>query len=78
MVVASLLSAVWFGAAHLPTYDWNFAQCFLIIGIARLVLNLAYYRTKNILVSTGAHVLNDWIEFTIVSVGTATGVAIIF
>ena len=78
LVVASLLSAVWFGAAHLPTYDWNFAQCFLIIGIARLVLNLAYYRTKNILVSTGAHVLNDWIEFTIVSVGTATGVAIIF
>ena len=34
VVVASLLSAVWFGAAHLPTYDWNFAQCFLIIGIA--------------------------------------------
>ena len=53
MIIASVVSALWFGAAHLPTYDWNFAHCFLVIGIARLVLNPAYYRTKNILVSTG-------------------------
>ncbi|MER7070555.1 type II CAAX endopeptidase family protein [Terrabacter sp. NPDC000476] len=78
MVLASLVSAVWFGAAHLPTYDWNFAQCFLVIGVARLVLNLAYYRTKNILIPTGAHVLNDWVEFTFTSVAGATGVALIF
>lgn len=78
MVVASLVSAIWFGAAHLPTYDYNFAQCFLVIGIARLVLNLAYYRTKNILVPTGAHVLNDWAEFTFTAVATATGASLIF
>ncbi|MGO4807736.1 CPBP family intramembrane glutamic endopeptidase [Arthrobacter sp. 2MCAF15] len=65
VILAWLITAAWFGAAHLPTYGWNFAQAFLVIGAARLVLTLAYMRTKNILVSTGAHVLNDWTTFTI-------------
>lgn len=47
-------------AAHLPTYNWNFVQCFLVIGSARLVLTLAFIKTKNIWVSMGAHVLTDW------------------
>lgn len=64
VILAWLITAAWFGAAHLPTYGWNFAQAFLIIGAARLVLTLAYMRTKNILVSTGAHILNDWSSFT--------------
>ena len=64
LIIAWLLTAVWFGAAHLPTYDWNFLQCFLVIGLARLVLTLAYLRTKNILVSFGAHLMIDWGIFT--------------
>ncbi|MFE5703172.1 CPBP family intramembrane metalloprotease [Rhodococcus sp. ACS1] len=64
IVLAWLLSAVWFGAAHLQTYDWNFAQAFIVIGGARLVLTLAYIRTKNLWVSTGAHIINDWTLFT--------------
>jgi membrane protease YdiL (CAAX protease family) len=64
VLVAWVVTAVWFGAAHLPTYGWNVAQAFLVIGIARLVLTLAYIRTKNIWVSTGAHILNDWTLFT--------------
>jgi membrane protease YdiL (CAAX protease family) len=54
-------SAVVFGLVHLPTYHWNLAQCLLIIGTARLVLSLAYIKTKNLWVSAGAHILNDWI-----------------
>ena len=74
VILAWLITAAWFGAAHLPTYGWNFAQAFLIIGAARLVLTLAYIRTKNILVSMGAHVLNDWTIFTIalVAAGAAS------
>lgn len=64
IVVAWVLTAIWFGAAHLPTYDWNLVQCFLVIGLARVVLTLAYIRTKNILVSFGAHLLTDWVIFT--------------
>jgi len=65
VVVAWLATAVLFGVAHLPTYDWNLIQCFVIIGTARLVLLLAYFRTKNILVAAGAHILNDWAMFAI-------------
>lgn len=64
ILVAWLVTAVWFGAAHLPTYGWNPVQAFLVIGVARLVLTLAYIRTKNIAVSTGAHIINDWVLFT--------------
>jgi membrane protease YdiL (CAAX protease family) len=35
-------------------------QCVVVIGSARLVLTLAYVWTKNIWVSTGAHIINDW------------------
>ncbi|WP_439135719.1 CPBP family glutamic-type intramembrane protease [Pseudomaricurvus sp.] len=64
LLIAWLSAAVIFGALHLPTYGWNFVQCFLVIGTARLVLLTGYLITKNIWVSTGAHILNDWIIFT--------------
>lgn len=61
-VLASwLVSAIIFGLLHLPTYDWNIVQCLVVIGGARLVLTWAYVWTKNIWVSTGAHIINDWL-----------------
>ncbi|MCB9825992.1 MAG: type II CAAX endopeptidase family protein [Planctomycetota bacterium] len=69
IVMASLLTALLFGAAHLPTYEWNIPQCLIIIAVARLVLLLPYLITKNIWVSTGAHIINDWIMFTSAFVG---------
>lgn len=68
VLVAWIVTAVWFAAAHLPTYGWNVAQALLIIGTARLVLTLAYIRTKNIGVSVGAHIINDWTQFTLAMV----------
>ncbi|MGW5144982.1 CPBP family intramembrane glutamic endopeptidase [Rhodococcus koreensis] len=76
IVLAWLISAVWFGAAHLQTYDWNFAQAFIVIGGARLVLTLAYIRTKNLWVSTGAHIINDWTLFTQAIVAHAAFIAL--
>lgn len=60
LLVAWILSAMAFGLIHLPTYDWNIVQCLFVIGSARLVLTWAYVWTKNIWVSTGAHIINDW------------------
>lgn len=60
VIAAWLLSALIFGALHLPTYDWNIVQCLVVIGSARLVLTWAYVWSKNIWVSTGAHIINDW------------------
>ncbi len=39
LVIAVLVSTVWFAAMHLPTYDWNIVQCLGVIGTARLVLD---------------------------------------
>jgi membrane protease YdiL (CAAX protease family) len=39
------------------------------VGVVRLVLTLPYIMTKNIWVSTGAHVLNDWFTFSITLLG---------
>jgi len=66
---AWVITAVIFGLLHLPTYDWNVIQCLLGISVARLVLSLAYMKTKNIWVSTGAHILNDWLIFTMPLIG---------
>ncbi|WP_296279207.1 CPBP family intramembrane glutamic endopeptidase [Pseudoxanthomonas sp.] len=63
LVLAWLLSAIPFALAHLPTYQWDLVQCLVIIGSARLVLSLAYLFSRNLWVSTGAHVLNDWTLF---------------
>ena len=63
VVAAWLVTSLLFGLIHLPTYDWNLVQCVVVIGTARLVLSLAWILTKNIWVSTGAHVINDWLLF---------------
>jgi membrane protease YdiL (CAAX protease family) len=65
LVWAWIISAIIFALVHLPTYDWNIVQCLVVIGGARLILSLAYIKTKNIWVSTIAHILNDWVLLTL-------------
>lgn len=63
IIGAWLISSLLFGLIHLPTYDWNLIQCIVVIGSARMVLTLPWILTKNIWVSTGAHIVNDWLLF---------------
>lgn len=55
-----LVTALMFGALHLPTYQWHWGQALLVIGSARLVLTGVYLLTRNLWASTLAHVVNDW------------------
>ncbi|OQW69429.1 MAG: hypothetical protein BVN35_19055 [Proteobacteria bacterium ST_bin11] len=64
-----VMTSVIFGLIHLPTYDWNWIQCIVIIGSARMVLTLPWILTKNIWVSTGAHIVNDWLLFLMALLG---------
>ena len=41
----------------------------VVIGTARMVLTLAWVLTKNIWVSTGAHITNDWLLFSMSLLG---------
>jgi hypothetical protein len=74
VVSAWLVSSLLFGLIHLPTYNWNFVQCIVVIGTARIVLTMAWIRTKNIWVSTGAHIINDWLLFAFALVGAGLAV----
>ncbi len=69
VVGAWVASSLIFGLMHLPTYDWNLIQCLAVIGTARMVLSLAYILTKNLWVSTGAHIINDWLLFSMSLLG---------
>jgi len=69
IVGAWLISSVLFGLIHLPTYDWNLIQCIVVIGSARMVLTLPWILTKNVWVSTGAHIVNDWLLFSVSLLG---------
>jgi hypothetical protein len=74
VIGAWLATSVLFGLIHLPTYDWNWIQCIVVIGSARMVLTLPWILTKNAWVSTGAHIVNDWLLFTMGLVGAALAV----
>jgi membrane protease YdiL (CAAX protease family) len=69
IVGAWLISSLLFGLIHLPTYGWNLIQCIVVIGSARMVLTLPWILTKNVWVSTGAHIVNDWLLFTLSLLG---------
>ncbi|RIX71307.1 CPBP family intramembrane metalloprotease, partial [Acidovorax cavernicola] len=64
IALALLGSTIIFCAAHLPTYHWNWAQCFGVIGASRVVLTSAYIVTRKLWVPAGAHILTDWTEFS--------------
>lgn len=66
IVIAVLITAVWFAATHLPTYGYNVVQALLGVGVARIILIIPYIITKNIWVSTGTHVLYDWSNIALV------------
>lgn len=69
LVIAVLVSTLWFAAMHLPTYDWNILQCLGTIGTARIVLTISYLVTRNLWVSAGAHIANDWTLFFATFIG---------
>ena len=71
IVGAWVVSSVIFGLVHLPTYDWNLIQCIAVIGSARMMLTLPWILTKNVWVSTGAHIINDWLLLAFGLLGAA-------
>ncbi|GKY90252.1 CPBP family glutamic-type intramembrane protease [Sinisalibacter aestuarii] len=74
IMLAVLIVAVIFAIEHGATYDWKIVQLLLGVAIARIVLILPYIITRNLWVSAGAHILNDWIFFGL-SMLTATAAA---
>ena len=49
----------------------NLIQCVVVIGSARMMLTLPWILTKNIWVSTGAHIVNDWLLLVMTLLGAS-------
>lgn len=61
ILVAWIISSLFFGALHLPTYSFNFYQAFIVIGAVRMGMSISYILTKNLTASYIAHVLYDFL-----------------
>lgn len=64
ILVSWVVTALVFGALHLPTYDWHVGQALLVIGTARLILTGVYVLTRNVWASTITHIANDWMAMS--------------
>lgn len=64
LVIALVASSLLFGMFHLPTYQWNWAQCLLVIGFSRIADTIPYIITRNIGVSFAIHYIYDFILFS--------------
>ncbi len=63
IIIATLAVSILFAAIHLPTYRWNIPHALVALVPIRIVLLLPYFMTKNAWVSSGTHILNDWLIF---------------
>lgn len=67
LIIATILSSLLFGAAHLSTYDWNIWQCLVVIGLTRIPFTYAWYKSdRNLLVNGLAHWGYDMLLIAIV------------
>ncbi|MDO5040683.1 MAG: CPBP family intramembrane metalloprotease [Peptoniphilus sp.] len=73
LLAAWILSSLIFGALHLPTYSFNFAQSFIVIGSVRFALSLAYIWRKNLLLPYITHVLYDGLIFLFIYIAGTQG-----
>lgn len=64
IIVAWVLSSVVFGLVHLPAYH-NLVHVLLTIGVSRIILTLAFLRTKNLTSSYISHMVDDFTSFAI-------------
>ncbi len=54
-MIFMLITAVLFGALHLPTYQWNLFQCLVIIGVTRIPFTIATLKSNSMVSGVIAH-----------------------
>ncbi|MGX7202785.1 hypothetical protein BCR22_09830 [Enterococcus plantarum] len=65
-----ILTNLMFGSLHLSTYDWNWFQCLVVIGLTRIPFTWATLKTNSIWAGTIIHIAFDWLIFIGVILGT--------
>ena len=65
IILLVILTSILFGALHLSTYDWNFYQCFIVIGLTRIPFTIASIKQNSIWAGIISHIIFDWSIFII-------------
>jgi len=65
-----ILTSLMFGALHLSTYDWNWFQCLVVIGLTRIPFTWATLKTNSLWAGTIIHIAFDWLIFIGVTLTT--------
>lgn len=73
VVIATILTALMFGAIHLQTYQWNLFQCFVVVALTRLPFTIVSLKSNSIITGLIGHIIYDWIIFGFM-IATALGV----
>lgn len=58
--IALIISSVFFGALHIPTYGWNFYHAIVVIGLTRIPFSMAWKRTDSLMGGILAHIIYDY------------------
>lgn len=69
IVLATFVSVILFGIAHMHAYSGAFLQILLIQGLGSIFCMFCYLKSKNILVSYANHLLNDFFSFGLSAAG---------
>lgn len=65
IIIAWIASSIIFGAYHIPSYDGDLVQAFMVIGVDRILLTFVYLRYKSIWASYLTHVAWNIIPITL-------------
>lgn len=65
VIISLVLSALAFGALHIPTYNGNLIQALVFISIARILYNLAIFKNDTLWGGILIHIADDWTLFII-------------
>ena len=63
IIIATIITAIIFGAIHLPTYQWNIFQCFLVVALTRIPFTIVSLKSDSIIAGIIGHIAFDWIIF---------------
>ena len=66
IILLVILTSILFGALHLSTYDWNFYQCFVVVGLTRIPFTIASIKQDSIWAGIISHIIFDWSLFVVV------------
>ncbi len=64
IIIATIITAIIFGAIHLPTYQWNIFQCFLVVALTRIPFTIVSLKSDSIIAGVIGHIAFDWIIFS--------------